>query len=134
MRRRLGPYKRLLDLYAAASGHVINFEKSAITFSQGVSQGVRDHIANLLGVAIVTRHDSYLGMPSVVGRSKQEIFSLLRDRVWRRINGWGERTLSSAGKEILIKAVLQAIPTYNMSCFRLPNYLITSIEAAIRSF
>lgn len=30
--------------------------------------------------------------------------------------------------------MLQSIPTYIMSCFMLPNYLINSIEAAIRGF
>lgn len=129
-----GTLKHLLDLYARASGQMVNFEKSSLTFSNGVNLGVRNQIAALLGVNIVASHDKYLGMPAMVGRSKREIFSYLRDKVWKRIQGWGERTLSGAGKEILIKAVLQAIPTYIMSCFLLPSYLIKSIEAAIRSF
>lgn len=73
-------------------------------------------------------------MPSVVGKSEKEIFGVLRERIWKRINGWGEKTLSTAGKEVLIKAVLQSIPTYIMSCFYLPGYLLDSIEAAIRGF
>lgn len=70
----------------------------------------------------------------MVGKSKQQIFSIIRDRIWRRINGWGEKTLSSAGKEVLIKSVHQSIPTYIMSCFLLPGYLVRSIEMAIRRF
>lgn len=35
---------------------------------------------------------------------------------------------------MLIKAVLQSIPTYIMSCFKLPGYLFNSIEKAIRQF
>lgn len=70
----------------------------------------------------------------MVGKSKKQIFEVLRDRIWKRINGWGEKMLSTAGKEVLIKAVLQSIPTYIMSCFFLPGYLIDSIEAAIRDF
>lgn len=125
--------RQLLDTYAKASGQVINFEKSSMSFSRGVHQAVKNDITSILGVQVVEQHEKYLGMPAVVGKSKQHIFSFLRDRVWKRINGWGERTLSSAGKEVLIKAMLQSIPTYIMSCFLLPGYLINSIEAAIRS-
>lgn len=50
------------------------------------------------------------------------------------IKGWGEKLLSKAGKEVLIKAVLQSIHTYIMSCFMLPGYLVRSIETSIRNF
>lgn len=91
-------------------------------------------VTQVLEVQVVNKMDKYLGMPSVIGRSKKEIFSVIGERVWKRINGWGEKMLSKAGKEVLIKSVLQAIPTYIMSCFSLPKYLINSIEAAIRAF
>lgn len=129
-----GVLRQLLDLYAKASGQVINFEKYSMTFSTGVSPGRRNQIVATLGVNVVDCHDKYLGMPAVVGKSKKEVFRFLRERVSKRINGWGERTLSSVGNEVLIKAVLQSIPTYTMSCFLLPGYLISSIEAEIRSY
>ncbi|KAL0373643.1 UNVERIFIED_CONTAM: hypothetical protein Sradi_3280000 [Sesamum radiatum] len=42
--------------------------------------------------------------------------------------------LRQAGKEILIKVVLQAIPTYAMGVFRLPEGLLREIERMIASF
>ncbi|GAU38029.1 hypothetical protein TSUD_395890 [Trifolium subterraneum] len=48
----------------------------------------------------------------MVGRSKKAIFSFIKDRIWKRINSWRGRALSKAGKEIMIKSVLQAIPSY----------------------
>lgn len=105
-----------------------------MSFNPGVSTTFKTQVASILGVQVVESHDKYLGMPAVVGKSKKQIFSALRDRIWKRINGWGERTLSSAGKEALIKTVLQSIPTYIMSCFSLPSYLVVSIESAIRAF
>jgi hypothetical protein len=35
------------------------------------------------------------------------------------VNGWSEKKLSSAGREVLIKAVAQSVPKYSMSCFEL---------------
>lgn len=36
------------------------------------------------------------------------------------MQGWKEKLLSQAGKEIMIKAVVQSIPTYSVSVFCLP--------------
>lgn len=105
-----------------------------MTFSPGIAADRKEQITQILGVHVVDSLDRYLGMPSVVGKSKQHIFSIIRERIWKRINGWGENTLSMPGREVLIKAVLQSIPTYIISCFLLPGHLIKSIEAAVRSF
>jgi hypothetical protein len=45
-----------------------------------------------------------------------------------------ENCLSAGGKEVLIKAVAQAIPTYSMSCFKLPRGLCEHINSIIRGF
>ena len=70
----------------------------------------------------------------MVGRSKYHSFSQLKERVWRKVQDWKEKLLTQAGKETLIKAVLQAIPTYTMHCFKLPKKLCSDLEGLIRNF
>ena len=73
---------------------------------------------SLLGVKVVDKFESYLGLPTLVRRAKYQTFSYLKDRVWKKLQGWKGIMLSRAGKELLIKAVIQAIPTYNMGVFQ----------------
>ena len=50
------------------------------------------------------------------------------------MQGWKEKLLSQAGKEVMIKAVIQSIPAYSMSVFKLPTSLRKEIEMMIRRF
>ncbi|GKD48782.1 hypothetical protein Tco_1277758 [Tanacetum coccineum] len=50
------------------------------------------------------------------------------------MKGWKQKLLSQSGKEVLIKAVIQAIPTYAMKCFLLPSSLLNKLTAYVRRF
>jgi hypothetical protein len=54
--------------------------------------------------------------------------------VQKWLEGWKERFLSHVGKEILIKAVVQAIPMYTMGVFKLPKTLCKSLNSTISRF
>ncbi|XP_058725977.1 uncharacterized mitochondrial protein AtMg00310-like [Vicia villosa] len=58
----------------------------------------------------------------------------VKDRVWKKINSWRGRPLSRAGKEVMIKSVLQSIPSYIMSLFILPDGIVSDIEKMLNSF
>jgi hypothetical protein len=45
-----------------------------------------------------------------------------------------EQLLSSGGKEVLIKSVAQSLPTFSMSCFKLPRGLCQYMDSVIREF
>ncbi|KAL0361210.1 UNVERIFIED_CONTAM: putative mitochondrial protein [Sesamum radiatum] len=124
----------VLDTFGRAAGQEINFEKSSVVFSKNTSSHLMDEIQRSLQIRMEGRHDLYLGFPSVVGKSRRSVFQSIRDKIWCRINGWAARRLSQAGKEVLIKAVAQAIPTYAMGCFRLPTSLIKEVQSMISNF
>uniref|UniRef100_A0A803P911 Uncharacterized protein n=1 Tax=Cannabis sativa TaxID=3483 RepID=A0A803P911_CANSA len=105
--------------YTRLLGQKINLEKSEVSMGSSISKPLGQHIANTLGVRLVTNHVIYLGLPSFIGRKKKEVFEVIKDKVWNKLKSWKASMFSQAGKEILIKAVIQAIPSYFMSCFRL---------------
>ncbi|KAL5556882.1 hypothetical protein UlMin_039118 [Ulmus minor] len=91
-------------------------------------------MAALLGVPRVRCHEKYLGLPCFSGRNKQGLFSSIKDRVWNKLCGWKSKLLSAGGKEILIKSIIQAIPTYAMNLFKLPSSLIRELQRLCGQF
>jgi hypothetical protein len=126
--------QNILNQYENASGQQINRQKTTIFFSKSTPQRVQATIQNMLGVSAIKQYERYLGLPSFIGRAKYSTFAQIKERVWSKLKGWKEKLISQAGREILIKSVAQAIPTYAMSCFRLPKRLIKEIEVLIRRF
>ncbi|XP_038708495.1 uncharacterized protein LOC120003549 [Tripterygium wilfordii] len=124
----------LLQGYERASGQKINFDKSGAFFSANTCESIRRSISARLGIRQMTNPDRYLGLPVMVGREKRRSFYHLKERVLARIRGWKEKFLSQAGKETLIKAVAQSIPTYAMSVFRLPNSFFEELMVALNKF
>lgn len=124
----------LISLYEGASGQKVNLDKSEVVFSCGVPVDRRWEMVDTLGMNEVDRHEKYLGLPTIIGLLKKAVFSCLKERIWKKMQGWKEKLLSKPGKEILIKAVAQAIPTYMMSIFRIPDGLLDEIHSYIAKF
>ena len=84
-----------------------------------------------MGVLEIKEYEKYLGLPTVVGKNKSASLNFIKERVWEKLQGWKEKILSQAGKVVHLKAVVQAIPTFYMSCFKLLVGLCKDIEAMI---
>jgi hypothetical protein len=126
--------QNILSLYEDCSGQIINKETSSIMFSRNTKSAVKQELMSILDIGSEARNQKYLGLPVYMGRSKSKTFAYLKDRVWKRIQGWKEKLLSKVGKEILIKTVAQAIPTYAMSCFDLTKMLCDEIRTMVIRF
>ena len=83
---------------------------------------------------IIRQHEKYLGLPSLVGRNKRNIFQQLKERVANKLSRWKEKFLSMASREVLIKAVVQAIPTHTTSCFLLLESLCNELNSIVSKF
>jgi hypothetical protein len=126
--------KNIIATYQNASGQLVNANKSEIMFSKHVSDDVKDSIQESLAMQKVEHFSKYLGMPTYIGRSKNQVFQFIQDKIWKKLKGWKEKNLSFAGRATLIKAVAQAIPTYIMSSFLLPKGLCDHMESLISNF
>ena len=87
-----------------------------------------------LGVSELKQYEEYLGLSAMVGRNRKASFGKIKQRIWKRLQGWEGKLLSQEGREVLIKLVIQTIPTYTMSCFKLPVTLCHEIESLVRKF
>ncbi|KAK5777258.1 hypothetical protein PVK06_045225 [Gossypium arboreum] len=126
--------QNIIKEYEVNSGQQVNFDKSLIYFGASVGQSERDAISSILGVRVATNPKKYLGLPMMVGRNKRWAFANFVDRFRQRIKSWSLRYLSMGGKEVFIKAILQANPVYVMQCFALPKTLCQKLEVILNKF
>ena len=124
----------ILRIYERASGQQINQDKTTLFFSSSTQEEIQNEIKDALRLPVIRQYENYLGLPSMVGRAKHKSFTQLKERVWRKIQGWKGKLLSQAGREVLIKAVVQAIPAYTMNVFKLPKKLCSELEKMVRDF
>ena len=79
--------RSILQKYEEASGQKINTDKSSIFFSPNTTQETKDEILASLGPMQDTRHTKYLGLPSFIGRSKKQVFAILKERIGKKLAG-----------------------------------------------
>ncbi|KAL4297103.1 hypothetical protein GQ457_12G013590 [Hibiscus cannabinus] len=102
----------VLSDYEKASGQKVNKDKSAIYFSNGMTTESKRNIQDILCMREEEDLGTYLGIPLIVGKNKT----------------------NALGREVLIKAVAQALPAYAMMCFLLPDCIIDPLVSTIRNF
>ena len=125
---------RILDAYSEASGQQVNLHKSSVFFGANISSGVLMSLSQVLGIPMVVNPGTYLGLPSLWSSSKKQGLAFVKGRILEKIQGWKQCTLSQAGKEVMIKAVIQAIPTHPMNIFKFPTSLCSKFDSLIANF
>jgi hypothetical protein len=130
-------WRRLLNIiatYERGSGQKINLLKTAVFFSRNTCFSRRKEILESSGLEEANMYDSYLGLPTLVGKNRNHAFKEIKERVIWKLNNWKSKLLTLAGKEVLLKAVVQAIPTYSMSVFLLPASLCKELNQLMQFF
>ncbi|XP_057441354.1 uncharacterized protein LOC130733241 [Lotus japonicus] len=132
--KEMQQFKKVLNLFSLASGQRINVLKSGLMGGSGVTETVKRNLANTMNIQVWNSPGVYLGMPAVWGRSKTNSLQWIKEKVLNKIQGWKSSLLNQAGRETLIKAVVQALPSYAMSILKFPKNFCSQICSKIASF
>ncbi|XP_059068432.1 uncharacterized protein LOC131858952 [Cryptomeria japonica] len=125
--------KKVLDSYSWATGQEINWDKSEIFFFH-TEVGSQRAITRLFGIKIGQLPGKFLGMPFFVGAGKAEIWKGLLDGCKAKMEGWKTKWISLAGRLLMLKTVVSAMPIFPMACFKLPGLVIKSMQQKMRKF
>ncbi|PKU87322.1 Putative ribonuclease H protein [Dendrobium catenatum] len=123
----------LLGDYCCWTGQKINCGKSAILFNRKCPSWRKRMIARMMGYKKVDSLE-YLDLPLVMRRLTVADFSKIMRIAFEKINLWGRKQLSLAGRALLIRTSLLSIPMYAMTHTSIPNGVLMAIERMGRRF
>lgn len=123
--------KKAFDVYIVASGQIFDYEKSSMFFSRNKNHRQMDEIKSIFNSNVVSRHEKYIGLPSMVGRKNINFFNDVKLRVLNKLTSQQSKFFSYGGKKVLIKVVPQAVLAYAMSVFKVAQSICEDIQKAI---
>jgi hypothetical protein len=82
-----------------------------------------------MGIALEAFSERYLGLPTAIGPITSGTFDHIGGCIQSKLNGGSERMVSCAGREVFLKAVIQAIPTFSMGCFKLSKKVCKNLTS-----
>eukprot|EP00253_Pinus_taeda_P036581 PITA_36581 len=131
--REVRQLRRILDLFAEASGLEINKDKSCIFIFNTVDQ-VKSHLIRILGFKKRELPTKYLGNVLDYTSKRVKNWQGVLDKLSNKVANWAFRVLNIAGRIVLAKSVLQAIPIYPLSIMAAPVGVCAKIREIIRKF
>ncbi|XP_074314348.1 uncharacterized protein LOC141649561 [Silene latifolia] len=124
---------RSFATFSSATGLQVSTTKST-AFFRNVPEQLKRDILQVSGYSEGSIPFTYLGMPIQTTRLKKHDCECLVDKICARINGYGARKFSYAGRLVIVKSVLNTLHSYWASLFVIPKGITKRIEAVCRNF
>ena len=127
-------YFRILDVFALMSGLSLNYSRSCFISWNSADHAWAKDIARSVGCIHSRPPFTYLGFP--LGDHMNRCFSWkpVVKKIENRLASWKAKILSRAGRLTLIKSVLNSLPVYYMSMFKMPKAIALKIVKLQRRF
>lgn len=119
--------KRILRCFEIMSGLKINFHKSVVC-GVGISGDITQAFASKLYCLSKKLPLLYLGLPLGANPRRKKTWQPVVEKVKAKLALWKRRTLSFAGRLTLIKSVLDSLPGYYISLFKVPKGVAKEID------
>ncbi|KAJ3701224.1 hypothetical protein LUZ61_004929 [Rhynchospora tenuis] len=131
--RNLLILREILSFFAKLTGLHINDAK-CLFVPVAIPTSSLPEYSSILNCSPKDLPINYLGLPLALRRLKRIHYKPLIDALQRKLDGWKAKFLSPAGRLILVKSVLSAIPLHYMQVFNLPTWLISHLDGIRRGF
>ena len=126
--------KRVLDRFCVKSRQAISVDKSRIYFSSNTSDNLKDNICETLGIQATSCLGKYLGFPLRHKGAAYNQYNFIVERMITKLSGWKKKFLSFAGRSVLVKSVMEAIPSYVLQGAALLMHVCENIDKVNRDF
>ena len=128
------PIVDVLEEFCELTGQKISKVKSKVFFSPNTPEETKDDLVQLLEINKTSNLGKYLGFPILHKGRRRNDFQSVVERVQAKLAGWKNKCLSPAGRIMLIKAAVIAIPEYTMQCYRIPVRICDEVDKLVRDF
>lgn len=128
--------KGVLDVltdFQSKSGLAISISKTCF-FSSGLQNHEIDQIKQETGLSYGQLPIRYLGVPLCTKKLSMANCEPLIQSVKAKLNSWTTRTLSFAGRLLLINTVIAGISNFWCNTFSLPKFCIKTINSMCGAF
>ena len=129
----LSTIKEILRLFGEASGLRTNMQKSSIVPIHCATEQL-EVVSRAMPCEVIDFPCKYLGLPLSIRKLTKADLQPIVDKIADMLPGWKAALMSTAGRAVLVKAVLTAIPVYLLIALDVPKWLLRAIDKLHRAF
>ncbi|XP_016192035.1 uncharacterized protein LOC107632911 [Arachis ipaensis] len=126
-------YKRILRCFELMSGLSINYDKSSLISINCDAQWVQ-RMCSVLGCKEASLPVKYLGIQLGANPRLVKTWKPIIEKVEEKLSLWKAKVLNKAGKLVLIKSVLNSLPVYYLSLYKMSKAVAEKLIFLQRRF